>query len=79
MTVRLKADTTGWRELYQRHAPRQWVFVAKGPIGVASWTPTASIGREVVTAESRTEQTSEHFKIRSVSDGCAWGWGPTRI
>ena len=21
---------------------------------------------------------SEHFKIRSVSDGSAWGWGPTR-
>ena len=25
------------------------------------------------------EQKSEHFKIRSVSDGSAWGWGPTRI
>ena len=27
---------------------------------------------------SMSKQTSEHFKIRSVSDGSAWGWGPTR-
>jgi hypothetical protein len=24
------------------------------------------------------KQISEHFKIRTVSDGRAWGWGPTR-
>ena len=26
-----------------------------------------------------TKQTSVHFKIRSVSDDSAWGWGPMRI
>jgi hypothetical protein len=26
-----------------------------------------------------TKQIIEDFKIRSVSDGGAWGWGPTRI
>jgi hypothetical protein len=26
-----------------------------------------------------TKQQGDHFKIRSVSDGGAWGWGPTRI
>ena len=26
-----------------------------------------------------TKQMSEGFKIRSVSDGSAWGWGPMRI
>jgi hypothetical protein len=25
-----------------------------------------------------TKQTNDHFKIRSVSDGSAWGWGPMR-
>ena len=25
-----------------------------------------------------TKQVVDHFKIRSVSDGSAWGWGPTR-
>ena len=25
-----------------------------------------------------TKQISAHFKIRSVSEGSAWGWGPTR-
>jgi hypothetical protein len=24
------------------------------------------------------KQTSDRLKIRSVSDGSAWGWGPTR-
>jgi hypothetical protein len=26
-----------------------------------------------------TERMIVRGKIRSVSDGCAWGWGPTRI
>ncbi len=26
-----------------------------------------------------TEQIADRIKIRSVSDGSAWGWGPTRI
>ena len=30
-------------------------------------------------AESFTEQSDLVIKIRSVSDGGAWGWGPTRI
>jgi hypothetical protein len=25
------------------------------------------------------KQTSDRIKIRSVSDGSAWGWGPTMI
>ena len=29
--------------------------------------------------ELTTKQTIERVKIRSVSDGSAWGWGPTRI
>jgi len=29
--------------------------------------------------EAFTEQKMIHFKIRSVSDGSAWGWGPMRI
>jgi hypothetical protein len=27
----------------------------------------------------KDEPEVDHFKIRSVSDGSAWGWGPTRI
>jgi hypothetical protein len=26
----------------------------------------------------QAKQPSDHFKIRSVSDGSAWGWGPMR-
>ena len=26
-----------------------------------------------------SKQMDAHFKIRSVSDGSAWGWGPARI
>jgi hypothetical protein len=29
-------------------------------------------------SESPAKQTDVHFKIRSLSDGSAWGWGPTR-
>jgi len=27
----------------------------------------------------KTKQKDARLKIRSVSDGSAWGWGPTRI
>ena len=29
--------------------------------------------------EAMTKQIGERLTIRSVSDGSAWGWGPTRI
>jgi len=33
---------------------------------------------EQVKIAMMTKQIIEHFRIRSVSDGSAWGWGPTR-
>jgi hypothetical protein len=29
-------------------------------------------------SESLSKQTGEDYKIRNISDGNVWGWGPTR-
>ena len=44
------------------------------------WEATADRSARAVgpTWMQLTKQNAAPFKIRSVSDGSAWGWGPTR-